>query len=587
MAQKSELIQVDRTRFSSRVLAEPQRESDKPHDECGIIGIYAPGADIAGLTARGIIYETGRGEEGWGLALNRGRSGTFYQTGEGKLRDSVDFEEYFVVAPRISVPQLREYGSDHFTTGVGQARYSTSGRKDAWQPFFDEKTRIATVHNGNLTNARRLLELVQDKKKNDPPSDTWALHQLVVEAPGENLEQRLLHVLPMVDPAASLIFSNPDQVFGYRDYLGMKPLELAEFIDGSGYLLASEDSAVRRLGARKIRDIKPGEGVVIDKDGPRTFFRDSRSEEVRKALCFFEMVYTMRPDSFFQGQPVSEIRYRLGAIGAQKHLERGIIPTLVVPVQESGVLYAQGYINEMSRHSDVKVLDIKTGIIKDSYSGRVFITKSGTDRGVATTNKHTANAFDLDNESVAIIEDSIVRGDASTGTVRDARSGYLAYRDVPIAPKSFLGEPSEGEVVYRAPRFGYANQVPSLTHWTEDQASRVVGPPQSVHFLSVAPMILNPCYWGMAFGDKGELAPTRFAPNANVKPEVAELVRQAIGADTLVYLEDHDILTGIWPDGYNFDPNDPDGPMRQNGFCARCIGEDPPTPIDGVLGLVR
>ena len=366
----------------------------KPGEACGVFGVFAPGADAARITYFGLFALQHRGQESAGVAVSD--------------RDTITvFKELGLVAQVFDETTLETLAGD---IAIGHTRYSTTG-SSVWknsQPIYRqvELNGIALSHNGNLTNTGDLgLRIGKLFSTTDSELMTEAVAR-EMEENGGDLAPALARILPSFEGAFTLTLMDRNTLIGVRDPHGFRPLSLGR-IPG-GWVLASETAALDIVGAELVRDIAPGEMVVIDKNGVRSEYPFAESTP---NLCLFEFVYFARPDSILYGQNIHAARRRMGRSLAQ---QSPVDADVVVPVPESGIPAAQGFAAE----SGVPYSD---GLVKNRYVGRTFIqpAQSMRDRGIRM--KLNPMPGELAGKRVILVDDSIVRGSTTRGLVSMVR----------------------------------------------------------------------------------------------------------------------------------------------------------------------
>ncbi len=298
-------------------------------------------------------------------------------------------------------------------SAIGHVRYSTTGGslKRNVQPFFADVAGggIAIAHNGNLTNARTLREELQARGSIFyATSDTEVIVHLVATSRKGDIVERLIDALSQVEGAYSLVALTQKKLIGARDPLGVRPLVIGQV--GDHYVLASETCALDIIGARFVRDVEPGEMVVITVDGLKSV---KRFLPQRQRFCIFEYVYFARPDSVIEGMNVYDARRRIGMELAR---EAPVDADIVVAVPDSGNPAAIGYANASG-------LPFEMGIIRNHYVGRTFIQPTAEIRDLGVKMKHNANRPVLEGKRVVLVDDSIVRGTTSQRIVQLVRDG--------------------------------------------------------------------------------------------------------------------------------------------------------------------
>jgi amidophosphoribosyltransferase len=382
-------------------------DDDKPHEECGIFGVFGH-VDAAALTTLGLHALQHRGQEASGIVTFDGAQFHSHRA-LGLVGDNFSSEE---VINRLSG-----------TCAIGHNRYSTAGATVLRnvQPLFSdfEFGGLAIGHNGNLTNARLLRrEMVHRGSLFQSTSDTEVIVHLIATSRRSTVVDRLIDALHQVVGAYSLVAMTNEMVVGVRDPLGVRPLVLGLLDDA--YILASETCALDIVGAKFVRDVAPGELVVIDADGVHS---EHPFRAVQNRFCIFEYVYFARPDSVVEGSNVYEARRRIGAELAR---EAPADADVVIPVPDSGVPAALGY----ARHANIPY---ELGIIRNHYVGRTFIEPSDSIRHLGVKLKHNANREVIDGKRVILVDDSIVRGTTSTKIVEMVRAAGAAEVHMRIA----------------------------------------------------------------------------------------------------------------------------------------------------------
>jgi amidophosphoribosyltransferase len=309
------------------------------------------------------------------------------------------------------------------TAAIGHVRYATTGATVLRnvQPLFADFAfgGLAIAHNGNLTNAGSVRRrLVDQGSLFQSTSDTEVIVHLIARSLRQTVEQRFTDALQQLQGAYSLVALSKDALIGVRDPLGVRPLALGR-LDGA-YMLASETCAFDILGADFVRDVAPGEMVVIDADGLRSLHP---FPPMPHRFCIFEYVYFARPDSEVEGHNVYEVRKRIGAELAK---ESHVPADLVVPVPDSGVPAALGY-------AQAAGLPFELGIVRNHYVGRTFIEPTDSIRHLGVKLKHNANRNSLSGKRVVLVDDSIVRGTTSTKIVAMVRAAGAAEVHMRVA----------------------------------------------------------------------------------------------------------------------------------------------------------
>ncbi len=393
-------------------------DDDKLHEECGVFGIYGH-EDSAAMTALGLHALQHRGQEAAGIVTYDGKHFHTHRA-RGQVDDNFSNAEVMEQLPGWSA--------------VGHVRYSTTGDSVLRnvQPLFADFAfgGVAVAQNGNLTNARQVRkDLVERGHLFQSTTDTEIIIQLLAISKATNLIGRVIDVMGQIEGAYSLVLLSKKKVIGVRDPLGVRPLVLG-LLDGK-HILASESCALDIIGADFVRDIEPGEIVIIDDDGIQSHTPFGKRP---KRFCVFEYIYFARPDSLVDGVSVYEARKRIGRELAK---ESPVDADLVVPVPDSGVPAAMGYAHE----SD---LPFELGIIRNHYVGRTFIEPADHIRHLGVKLKHNPNRRLLDGKRVILVDDSIVRGTTSKKIVEMVRDAgalevHMRISSPPTTHSCFYG----------------------------------------------------------------------------------------------------------------------------------------------------
>ncbi|HEX6980954.1 MAG TPA: amidophosphoribosyltransferase [Alphaproteobacteria bacterium] len=392
-------------------------DDDKLREECGIFGVYGH-KDAAALTALGLHALQHRGQEATGIVACDGAQFHSHR-GLGHVGDNFSSE---AVMSRLKGAMA-----------IGHNRYATTGDTILRnvQPLFAEFDfgGFALGHNGNLTNARHLRRLLVKKGcLFQSTTDTEVIVHLMAMAGGEVID-RLIQALRQVEGAYSLVALTKDHVIGVRDPLGVRPLVLGRLDDA--WILASETCALDIIGAEYVRDVEPGEVVVLESTGLRSIKPFAKPPS---RFCVFEFIYFARPDSVIDGTSVYEARKRIGAELAR---ESPVPADIVIPVPDSGVPAALGYAAEAG-------IPFELGIIRNHYVGRTFIEPTDHIRHLGVKLKHNANRANLSGKRVILVDDSIVRGTTSKKIVEMVRSAgatavHMRISSPPTTHSCFYG----------------------------------------------------------------------------------------------------------------------------------------------------
>jgi amidophosphoribosyltransferase len=458
-------------------------DGDTPKEACGVFGVYAPGHAVAQLTYLGLYALQHRGQESAGMAVSDGDTITVVKD-MGLVSNVFDGRTLAPLQGHLA---------------VGHVRYSTTGAS-TWgnaQPIYRETGDAGFVlgHNGNLTNTAALAaeagilpgtvssdsdvvaEMLQDAMQSAGPG---------VRSDGRDLERALVDVLPKLEGAFSLVLMDDSHVVGVRDPNGFRPLCLGRL--DNGWVLSSETTGLDIVGAHFVRELDPGEIVVIDATGTRSL-RPFAQERIQPKLCLFEFVYFARPDSRLYGQTVHMSRQRMGELLAeQSPLPPDTVSpareAMVMPVPESGIPAAEGY----ARRSGIP---FGQGLVRNRYIGRTFISPGQDQRSRGVRMKFNPIRENIAGKRLVVIDDSIVRGTSTRAVVAMLRESGAA----------------------------------------------------EVHLRISSPPYRWPCYFGMDTGARGEL----IAADLTVSE-----VRDYLGCDTLSYLELDRLVTATGVPGGGF-----------------------------------
>ncbi len=367
---------------------------DKFHEECGVAGVYGD-KDAANLVYLSLYSLQHRGQEGAGICSTDRHN--FY------LHKSLG-----LVADIFSDANLKELKGD---IAIGHNRYSTTGANNIanTQPIFAEinKGKIALVHNGNIVNASQIKkELGRSGSIFMSTTDSEIIIHLIARNQKETLIEAIIDSLSVLKGAFSLIFMTENMMIGVRDPMGVRPLVLGKI--RGGYMLVSETVALDLVEAEFIREIEPGEMVIINDDGIKSL---KPFEKVEPKPCIFEFIYFARPDSMIFGKYVYDIRKEFGKKLA---LENPVDADIVIPVPDSGVVATLGY-SEMSR------IPYEQGLIRNHYVGRTFIEPTQSIRHFGVKIKLNPVPSVIRGKRVVVVDDSIVRGTTSRKIVKMLR----------------------------------------------------------------------------------------------------------------------------------------------------------------------
>ncbi len=373
-----------------------------PREACGVFAVYAPGKAVAHLTYLGIYALQHRGQESAGIAASDGDHMTVVK-------------DMGLVSNVFDDRTLAALDGD---LAIGHTRYSTTG-SSMWknsQPLFRDvvHTQFALAHNGNLVNTAELAREA-GMLPGTVSSDTEAMAEWISRAVAEHgadaagaLPAALAEVLPRFEGAFSLVLMDRSRIIGVRDPRGFRPLCLGR-LEG-GWVLASETPALDTVGARFVREIEPGEMVVIDDSGVKSI-RPFDDRDIDPKLCLFEFVYFARPDSELYGRSVHSARVRMGENLAER---APVEADMVMGVPESGIPAAEGY----ARRSGIP---FGHGLVKNRYIGRTFIAPSQEMRSLGVRMKLNPLRENIEGQRLVVVDDSIVRGTTTRQMVQMLR----------------------------------------------------------------------------------------------------------------------------------------------------------------------
>ncbi len=456
---------------------------EKPKCFCGVFGIFgSPSASIE--TYYGLHALQHRGQEACGIVtrdFNKNDKPVFHiHKGEGLVTEVFEDSEIF-----------KNYLTG--TAAIGHNRYSTTGssqsRKNI-QPFIVNyrKGNLAIAHNGNLTNEKGLREeLVNEGAIFQTTTDTEVILHLIARSRLDNQVEQIKEAIRKIEGAYSLVLLTDDKLIAARDPHGFRPLAIGK-LNGS-YIISSESCAFDLLSAEFIREVEPGEIVVIDDEVLES--KEIKSYRIfedksEKKHCVFEYIYFSRPDSFIFGHNVDKMRRRLGKVLARNHpvYNEDSEKVIVISVPDSSNTTALGYQTELEKVGVDCKLEI--GLIRSHYIGRTFIQPGQKNREIGVRIKFNTVKGVLEGRTVVIVDDSIVRGTTSKQLVKLIRD---------------------------------AN-------------------PKSIHFRVSSPPITHPCYYGMDFPNKDELIAQQFNSNINQ-------IAKYLGVDSLEYLTIDEMLEAV------------------------------------------
>jgi amidophosphoribosyltransferase len=395
-----------------------------PQDQCGVFGVWAPGEEVAKLTYFGLYALQHRGQESAGIATSNGKKLLVYK-------------DMGLVSQVFSESALESLIGH---VAIGHTRYSTTG-SSSWrnaQPTLGRTASgtVALGHNGNLTNTAELLEMLRsqypDQSDNEitggNTTDTAVLTALLAGNPDNSLEGTAMELLPKVRGAFSLVFMDEQTLYAARDPQGVRPLVLGRL--ERGWVVASESAALDIVGASFVREVEPGELIVIDENGLRSMI----FAKPKRAGCVFEYVYLARPDTSINGRNVYDARVDMGRALAREY---PVEADLVIPTPDSGTPAAIGFSQESG-------IPFGHGLVKNAYVGRTFIEPSQTIRQLGIRLKLNPLKEVIKGKRIIVVDDSIVRGNTQRALVQMLREAgakeiHVRISSPPITWPCFYG----------------------------------------------------------------------------------------------------------------------------------------------------
>ena len=427
----------------------------KPKDECAVFGVFN-NKDAAALTALGLHALQHRGQDSTGIvSYCKNQSKFFGHRGIGQVSE--------VFGDSNIIKKLEGMSS------IGHNRYGTTGEtalKNV-QPLFSEILTggVAIAHNGNLTNTNVLKkELINNGSIFQSTSDTEVILHLISTSKGDLIE-RLVYAIHSINGAYSLVMLSNECLIGLRDPLGIRPLVIGKL--KNSYILSSESCGLDIIGAELIRDVEPGEIVVINNKGLKSI-KPFANAKLRP--CLFEYIYFSRPDSILEGKNVYQVRKNIGKELAIESQEDKIKFDKVVPIPDSGNAAALGFAEHINK-------PFEFGIIRNHYTGRTFIEPTNTIRHLGVKLKHNPNFESIRGLKIALIDDSIVRGTTSVKIVEMLRNCgvkeiHMRIASPPVKHPCYYGidTPSEKELL--------------ASKYTVEEIAKIIGV-DSLKFISL------------------------------------------------------------------------------------------------------
>lgn len=390
----------------------------KINEKCGVFGIYAPGRKIAEIIFYGLQALQHRGQESAGIAVSDGENILIFK----------DLGLVSQVFNEQNIAPLQGH------IGIGHTRYSTTGM-NIWrnsQPLYRmfKNESFAIAHNGNLINFKEIRnEQIKKGIRFETTTDTEVIAALIESSEKENIEDAIKEATSRIKGSYSLLILTKDKVFGIRDPYGFRPLVLGSL--GGSYVIASETCALDIIDAKFIREIDPGEIIVVDKDGMRS---QMMLPVDRISMCVFELIYFARPDSYIHNKNMFEVRHRMGQELAK---ESPADADIVISVPDSGTSAAIGY----SKESKIPYTE---GFIKNRYIGRTFIQPKQETRELSVKLKLNPLRDIIRGKKLVVVDDSIVRGNTSKKIIKmlycaGAREVHMRISSPPLLYPCYYG----------------------------------------------------------------------------------------------------------------------------------------------------
>lgn len=380
---------------------------DHPREECGVVAIYTPGEDASRLAFFGLFALQHRGQESAGIATSDGENINIHSQ-MGLVTQIFREQDFYPLSGDMA---------------IGHTRYSTTGSSLLCnaQPILVEgyNGKLALGHNGNIINTLQLKKQLKEQWNCsfNSTTDSEIIAYLLVNAPGKDWHERVFHCMNVLNGAYSFVTLTHDSVIAARDPLGIRPLCLGKM--NNGWVVASESCALEHIGAEFVREVDPGEVVVINKEGLQSSHWGGNNGQ--KAMCVFELIYFARPDSIMEGNLVYSSRQRMGAQLAKEH---PVDADLVIGIPDSSTAAAVGY----ARQSGIPYSD---GLIKNRYVGRTFIEPEQKLRDIGVRQKFNPLSDVIRGKSLVVVDDSIVRGTTTphvVGLLRKAGATEIHVR---------------------------------------------------------------------------------------------------------------------------------------------------------------
>ena len=377
---------------------------DHPKEECGVVGVHMPGGEASRLVFFGLFALQHRGQESAGIAAANGETLSIHAD-MGLVTQIFREPDFYPLAGELA---------------IGHTRYSTTGSSQLCnaQPILvdGQHGQLALAQNGNIINSLQVKTQLEEQWSCEFTSttDSEVIAHLLANAPGQSWEERIFHCMRTLEGAYSMVALTRDTLIAARDPLGIRPLCLGQL--NGGWVVASESCALDHLGATFMRDLEPGEVMVIDAQGMRSAIRESSETPRRRALCVFELIYFSRPDSQLDGKLVYSMRQ---AMGAQLAREHPVEADLVIGIPDSSTAAAVGYAQESG-------IPYSDGLIRNRYVARTFIEPEQRLRELGVRQKFNPLTDVIRGKRLVVVDDSIVRGTTTPHVVSLLRKAGAA-----------------------------------------------------------------------------------------------------------------------------------------------------------------
>ncbi|MEW5706011.1 MAG: amidophosphoribosyltransferase [Actinomycetota bacterium] len=391
---------------------------DKPEEACGVFGVYAPGEEVSRLTYFGLHALQHRGQESAGIAV----------VDDGSI---ITYKDLGLIPQVFDERNLASLKGD---IAIGHVRYSTTG-SPLWenaQPIYKayEGGSLALAHNGNLINTKELRTMLSKRGfRFRSTSDSEVIASLIASQAGGGIENAIVEAMKQLHGAYSLVILTENQLFAVRDPYGIRPLAIGKL--KNNFVVASESCALDIIGAKYLRDVKPGELLTIDKDGLSSL---QAVKPQKPSLCIFEFIYFARPDTKLYNRLLYSARE---AAGIELAKEAPCDADMVIGVPDSGVPSAIGF-------SQQSGIPYREGLVKNRYVGRTFIQPTQIIRQVGIKLKLNPLTEVISGKRIVVVDDSIVRGNTSKKLIKMLRNAgakevHMRVSSPPVKWPCFYG----------------------------------------------------------------------------------------------------------------------------------------------------